>query len=123
MILQIANKPGFYVVPSSDGQRAYEVHGRTYSCTCPDYQWRRAGTIHFCKHGRALKAHLDALSACPQCGGRGSFLMRGGPYASGNESLPCSVCNGTGVRERADPRLVAVAEAYREEQSLRDLFK
>jgi hypothetical protein len=106
-IVQVANKPNYWLVPSGDGKRTYEVHGVTGSCECKDYVWRRANTYDLCRHGRALKAHLDRLKACPSCGGRGFYVTQF-VYASGNDPLPCSTCDGTGKREGADPRLVAL---------------
>lgn len=118
MILQVANRPAYYLVPSeSDGERYYEVNGHTFSCDCPDFQFRKSGTVHWCKHGRALKRYLDAQNACPACGGRGRFIARFSGYASGSDPIPCATCDGTGKRQTADPHLLAVADAYRQQEA------
>lgn len=112
-ILGIANRPGMYLVPSSDGQSYYEVNGHTGSCQCESYFWRHSQDYTLCRHGRALKAHLAAQNACPACGGRGAFIARFSGYASGSDPIQCATCVGTGKRQSADPRLLAVADAYR----------
>lgn len=52
-----------YLVPSSTAGKSYTVSldrdGRP-TCTCPDYQHRRAARGEFCKHGREIVARVDA---------------------------------------------------------------
>ena len=114
-ITPITNKPGCYLVPSSDGRRHYEVTANG-PCECSDYVYRRAESYDLCRHGVALRAYL----ACPACGGRGHLVPQF-RYASGSEPLPCVVCDGTGQREGADPGLVALADRCRAEQRDRHL--
>lgn len=118
-ILQIANRPGVYLVPSaSDPEKLYEVHGRTFSCDCSHYQFRLAGTYALCKHGKALKRYLESLAACSGCGGRGCFPPRNF-YGGDNAPIICAICDGSGRRDQADPALLAVADAHRAAEALK----
>lgn len=125
-ILPIANRPGFYLIRSeSDSERWYEVN-RSGSCTCNDYAWRRAGSYDLCKHGRALKAYLEAQAACPACGGRGRFLLRTIMIDGEPAAIECATCSGSGSRQAADPTLLAAEDRYRAEQEndeLLDIFR
>jgi hypothetical protein len=122
-ILQIANRPSYYLVPSaSDPEKMHEVHARSGACDCEAWIWRHSRDYTLCRHGKALKAYLEAQAACPACGGRGCHISRF-RYADDGEPLPCSTCDGSGKRADADPRLLAVADAYRDEQNLRELFR
>jgi hypothetical protein len=120
-IVSIANKPGYWVVPSSDGKRSYEVHVHARQCTCADWTHRQSRRAGECKHVLAVLAHLEQQNACPQCGGRGFYVTRF-HYASGSEPLPCSCCDGTGRRESADPNLLELADQHRRETTLKELF-
>lgn len=116
MILALADRPGVYLVPSADGERSYEVNARERLCQCKDWVYRQSERGGLCRHVLALLAHLEALAACPACSGRGLLAPRL-LYASGSEPLVCSTCMGSGRRDKADPRLLAVADAYRVQES------
>lgn len=116
----ISNKPGFFVVASSDGKRCYEVHARGRQCDCADWTYRQSERAGLCKHVLAVLAYLEEQDACSQCGGKG-FHIASFQYASGSEPLACSCCSGTGRRENADPRLLELADRFNAEQRDREL--
>lgn len=125
-ILQRANKPGAYLVPSeADADRYYEVDEASGQCDCPAWVWRHSADHSLCKHGKALKAYLEERGACPGCNGRG-WLITQFRFQSGSNPIPCSVCEGSGKRADADPRLAAVADQFRAEvrdRELQEVFK
>jgi hypothetical protein len=96
---------GHYSVCCGNG--TYDVNPDTGACSCPHYTYRLAGKAGvLCRHGEALKAHLEEERACPHCGGRGVFrsLLE---LECGSEPRKCSLCDGTGQRCDCDPDLLA----------------
>jgi len=90
--------------PVQSGANTYFVDPETGECDCPFWVHRCCSNWQLCKHGRAVKAHIEAALACPVCRGRGllvpcgliSYVSRtGDPDMDG---LPCIRCDGTGKR-------------------------
>lgn len=96
-------RDGYYPVQS--GENVYWVQADSGFCDCPHYTFRCAFHVgDLCKHGQAVRAHIEAQLACPVCRGKGLIVPSGlirYVDRSGQvdiEPLPCVQCQGKGKR-------------------------
>jgi hypothetical protein len=96
----VAGEEGWWEVCLGGG--TWAVEAETGICTCPDYEYRHAGTPgELCRHGEALAAYLDHEKECPVCSGRGAIQLRG-HYVDDHGPIPCAACGGSGLKPAAD---------------------
>lgn len=136
---------GIYLVPSSDGTKKYKVsHIDTYSCECPDFEYRCKDNGLYCKHIDAiilfnkLKSNVELgdfdvdevldEKACPNC--KSDKIFKFGKRTNKSGSKQRYSCSACGIHFVLDPakgikgnaRMVClVLDMYYKGNSLRDI--